>query len=103
MIEIITGDDVEVDVVVNTQGVQGVIDKVYFTCEKLQLQKILTFDADRNIYVIKIPHHETEVLKPITTTYDITVVFVGNKISTAAFNEQLVVRDKINEVTAWTV
>lgn len=52
------------------------IDKLWFTCSTLGIAQEMTL-TNNNIYVFTLTWQQTQALKPLTTTYNITVQLIG--------------------------
>ena len=96
-IEIIQGDTIEKNVVIS--GVDNSdIEKVYFTSEKLNIEKELPFDDVSEKWLLRLESSETKDYEETTTDFDITVKFVDSDILTGIYRGLLKVLPKTNKV-----
>lgn len=96
-IEIIQGDTIEKNVVIS--GVDSAdIEKVYFSSEKLQIEKELTYDSENEKWVFKLDPSETKDLPITTTDFDITIKFTNDDVMTCVYRGVIQVLPKINKV-----
>ncbi len=94
-IKIIKGDTYS-----NRISITGVdrnyIDEVYLSCKRLGINKKIEFVDEAWLFVLS--PEETANLKEISTTFDITIKFVGSSIYTGLYRGNVIVLDKYNEV-----
>lgn len=100
-IEIIQGDTCIEEFVINKDGQSlddSFIESVFFTVKDLNINKTLTYDADRNAFVLLIDSADTATYQCMRSNYDLTVFFREGSIKTAIFNSSFNVYEKKNKV-----
>lgn len=55
------------------------INKIWFTCRALSINKEMSFDSQENIYFFELSWRETQVLQPMNTTFNVTIQFIGER------------------------
>lgn len=96
-IMIIQGDTSQINITV--EGVpHEAIEKVYFSCSKLDIVKELTYDTDINKYVLLFSSEETSSMNKIITNFDITVKLFDQKIKTGLYQGKITVSEKNNPI-----
>ena len=96
-IQIIQGDSYQKNVLISKVDL-ALIEGVYFSCSKLNIEKKLDYDRDIERYVFALTSNETKDLPPIYTDYDITVKFNDDKIKTVSYRGSFSVLLKTNKV-----
>ena len=110
---IIKGDTVIKHIFISSPEIpQTKIDKVFFTCKALEVEKELTFNADKNCYILTFTPEETENFKSskqFPFDFDITIKLVDEgegettipgDVYTIVYRQSIVVLPKTNKVAA---
>jgi hypothetical protein len=95
-LEIIQGDTFYLSIRLKNTNLDNV-EKIYFSCSKLDVLK--EFVKNDDVFELEIDSAETSNFNEGAFSYDITVVFVGNKVITAQYKGTINVLEKYNKVT----
>lgn len=99
-LEIIQGDtfyrEIEIEGVSN-----DLIESIYFSCNELNICKSLTYDSNVEAWVLQINSNETDEFAKFNGTYDLTIKFSDQKITTVVYNGLLIVKEKQNKVRCY--
>lgn len=96
-IVIIQGDSYQKKVkIINVDN--SLIDSVIMSCEKLNINKELTYDSEKQEYVFYLSPEETSAYQENLANYDFTIKFKDDNIKTICYNSMIRVMPKNNAV-----
>lgn len=96
-LEIIQGDTFDLEIELEDVDVLT-IDKIIFSSATLNVKYEAQWSDEENVYLVSLTAKDTAEFEPMKASYDITVLFVNNKVSTARYNGVLIVKEKVNEI-----
>lgn len=76
------------------------IAQVYWNCDRLNYQQILTYDDEDSSWVFYLQSSETNTFTYCKTDYDLTLYFNDEQVSTEIYRSELRVLEKKNKPTA---
>lgn len=96
-IKVVQGDTFNANIKVNNISHEN-IRAVYFSCQKLGINKELQYNSELDRYILKLTSEETEQHPNFYGEYDITIYFNGDNVKTAVYNASIEILDKFNKV-----